>query len=222
MNTVIIDETSKITIPAWVTDVASFRQWADSDEFPQEGRIWFIRGGVWADMSKEQVFSHNQVKKAVAYTLTRVELETESGRFFPDGLRLTNRPAELSGVPDGMYVTFKSLRAGRANYVESKDGGYTELDGVPDVVIEVVSRSSVDKDTEWLQKMYWEAGIPEYWLIDARRSPPAFDIFRHTAKGYAAARKQAGWVKSAVLGKTFRLTAAENGMGYPKYTLEVR
>jgi Uma2 family endonuclease len=222
MNTVVIDETSKITIPAWVTDVASFRRWADSDEFPEEGRVWFIRGGVWADMSKEQVFSHNQVKKAVSYTLTRVELDTESGRFFPDGLRLTNLLAELSGVPDGMYVTFKTLRAGRAKYVESKDGGYTELDGVPDLVIEVVSRSSVDKDTEWLQKAYWEAGIPEYWLIDARRSPLAFDILRHTAKGYAAARSRDGWVKSAVLGKAFRLTAAENGMRYPKYTLDVR
>ncbi len=223
MHTVIYyDQTSKLTIPAWVVDLPSFRRWADSEDFPEEGRVWYIRGGVWADMSKEQVFSHNQVKKVITFTLTRVELETESGRFFPDGLRLTNLPAELSGVPDGMYVTYKSFRSGRAKYVESPDGGYTELEGVPDLVIEVVSTSSVDKDTEWLQKTYWEAGIPEYWLIDARKPPLVFEIYRHTAKGYAAARKSGGWVKSAVFGKSFRLTAEKNGMGYPKYTLDVR
>jgi Uma2 family endonuclease len=80
----------------------------------------------------------------------------------------------------------------------------------------------VDKDTEWLQKAYWEAGIPEYWLIDARKPPLSFDIHRHTAKGYATTRKPGGWVKSAVLGQSFRLSAEVNGLGHPEYTLEMR
>jgi Uma2 family endonuclease len=225
MLTVVSDGTQMLTIPSWVVDFASFRRWCESDEFPEEGRIWFLRGGVWADMTMEQVFSHNQVKNEIAYTLTGLIKRTKSGRFFPDGLRITNLPAELSGVPDGTYVSFDTLRAGRAKYVEGKGkdvGGYTQLEGIPDLVIEVVSPSSVDKDTEWLQKAYWEAGIPEYWLIDARKPPLSFDLYRHTANGYAAARKSGGWAKSAVLGRSFRLMAAVNGLGHPEYTLELR
>lgn len=221
-TTIYYDETSVLTIPAWVVDLPSFRRWHDTDEFPEEGRIWFLNGGVWADMSKEQVFSHNQVKNKVAYTLTGITVREKCGRFFPDGLRLTNLPAEFSGVPDGTYVSFASLRAGRAKYVEGADGGYTELEGIPDLVIEVVSPSSVDKDTEWLQKTYWEAEIPEYWLIDARKGRLDFDIYRHARTGYVAARRSSGWVKSAVFGKSFRLTAETNGMGHPDYTLDVR
>jgi Uma2 family endonuclease len=222
MHTVVYDETNKITIPSWVVDLESFHRWYDSDDFPEEGRIWFIRGGVWADMSVEEVFSHNQVKTEVTIVLGRLVKQEKTGRFFTDGLRITNLPAEFSGVPDGSYVSFETLRSGRARYVESKRGGYSFLEGVPDLVIEVVSPSSVDKDTEWLQKTYWEAGIPEYWLIDARKPPLSFDIYRHTAKGYTAARRSGGWAKSAVLGKSFRLSEETNGLGYPEYTLDVR
>jgi Uma2 family endonuclease len=225
MLTVVSDGEQMLTLPPWVLDFDSFLRWCDSDEFPEEGRIWFIRGGVWADMTMEQVFSHNQVKGEMTRALMTVVKMTKSGRFFPDGLRITNVPAELSGVPDGTYVSFDTLRAGRARYVEGKGkdaGGYTQLEGIPDIAIEVVSLSSVDKDTEWLQKAYWEVGIPEYWLIDARRLPLTFDLCRHSSKGYTAARKSGGWVKSAVLGKSFRLSAATNGLGHPDYTLEVR
>lgn len=225
MLTVVSDGEQMLTLPPWVVDFPSFLRWCDSDEFPEEGRIWFIRGGVWADMTMEQVFSHNQVKTEVTSVLHQLVKRAKTGRFFADGLRIMNTPAELSGVPDGTYVSFDTLRAGRARYVEGKRkdaGGYTQLEGIPDLVIEVVSASSVDKDTEWLQKAYWEVGIPEYWLIDARRSPLSFELYRHSSKGYSAARKSGGWVKSAVFDKSFRLIAATNGLGHPDYTLEIR
>ena len=222
MHTVIFDQPGKLSIPSWVTNLDSFHRWCESDQFPEEGRIWFFRDGVWADMSMEQIFSHNQVKMEITRVLGGLVKLTKSGRYFTDGLRITNLPAEISGVPDGTYVSFDTLRSGRAKYVEGKKGGYTRLEGVPDLVIEIVSPSSEDKDTEWLQKAYWEAGISEYWLIDARQPPLTFDLFRHTARGYSATRKAAGWVKSAVLGKSFRLAEAANGMGHPDYTLEMR
>lgn len=222
MHTVIFDEPGKLSIPSWVTDLDSFRRWYDSDDFPEEGRIWFFRDGVWADMSKEQLFWHNQVKTEITVVLGRLVKQTKTGRFFCDGARITNLPAEISGVPDGTYVSFDSLRAGRAKYVEGKDGGYTELEGAPDLVIEVVSPSSEDKDTEWTQKAYWEAGISEYWLIDARKPPLKFDIFRHTARGNTPTRKSGGWSKSPVLERSFRLSEDINGMGHPDYTLLMR
>ncbi len=57
-----ISEAGQVTVPAWVTDIDSFRRWTDTDDFPREGRIWWLRGEVWADMSKEQIFTHLAVK----------------------------------------------------------------------------------------------------------------------------------------------------------------
>ena len=96
------------------------------------------------------------------------------------------------------------------------------MEGSPDMVLEVISDSSTRKDLVVLRQAYWEAGVREYWLVDARRGPLKFDILRRTAKGYAATRKQDGWLKSAVFGKAFRLAQRRNARGHPEFTLEVR
>src|SRR5690349_1237863 len=44
--------TDHVDIPLWVIDLDSFRRWMDSDDFPEEGRINYIKGEVWVDMSK--------------------------------------------------------------------------------------------------------------------------------------------------------------------------
>ena len=90
------------------------------------------------------------------------------------------------------------------------------------MVLEVVSRSSVKKDTEVLVDAYWEAGITEYWLVDARGDAIEFDILKRGPKGYIATRKQAGWLKSAVFGKSFKLTRANDSQGNPEFTLHVK
>jgi Uma2 family endonuclease len=100
--------------------------------------------------------------------------------------------------------------------------GFLELEGTPDMVLEVVSPSSVKKDKVLLRQAYAEAGIPEYWLVDARKEPPTFDILVHKPRGYVAARKQDGWMKSGVSGKSFRLVQHTTALGHPDYTLESR
>ena len=97
-----------------------------------------------------------------------------------------------------------------------------EIEGTPDMVLEVVSGSSVSKDTEWLRDLYWKAGIAEYWLVDCRGERVDFDILRHTAGGYSATSKSAGWMESAVFGHSFLLTRQSDEMGQPEYTLEAR
>ena len=89
-------------------------------------------------------------------------------------------------------------------------------------MIEVISDASSAQDKVRLRELYWQAGVREYWLVDARGDQPAFSILRHAARGYVGARKQAGWVKSAVLDKSLRLTQETDADGYPEYTLLVR
>jgi Uma2 family endonuclease len=90
------------------------------------------------------------------------------------------------------------------------------------MVLEVVSDSSVNKDTVVLLEAYWKAGIPEYWLVDARGDRLRFDLFRRGPKGYKGTPKKHGWMSSVVFGKSFRLTATTDKAGRPDYTLDVR
>lgn len=106
--------------------------------------------------------------------------------------------------------------------IPSKQGGALGFTGSPDLVLEVVSNSSVRKDTEVLFDEYWAAGIPEYWLVDARGDDVEFDIHKRGPEGYVATRKQGGWLKSAVLGKSFKLVRTEDADGNPDFTLEVK
>jgi Uma2 family endonuclease len=220
--TTIFYEGERVTVPSWVVDLDSFRRWMDSDDFPDEYRVWFLKGEVWIDMSKEQVFTHVLLKNEFAFTLTGLAKAGRLGLYFPDGLLLSNDDADISGNPDGTFISYATLDSDQVRLLEGKEGGCVEVVGTPDMVLEVVSDSSVEKDTEVLRAAYWEAGIREYWLVDGRQETLSFDILRHTARGYVAARKQKGWVKSAVFGKEFRLTQRTNKLGHPEYTLEVR
>jgi Uma2 family endonuclease len=222
MCRVVIQQAENLTVPNWVNDLVSFSRWVDSDEFPQEGRIDYLAGEIWIDMSQEQVWSHNQVKEEFFLVLGLLAKQGRQGRFFPDGLRLMHPEADLSAVPDGVFILHETFQTMRVALAQGGEGQAVRVEGSPDMVLEVVSTGSVRKDTERLRHLYWQAGVREYWLVDARQEPLRFDILRHTAKGYAAVRKQAGWAKSAVLGKSFRLTRGSDDLGHPQFNLEVK
>jgi Uma2 family endonuclease len=208
-----------VEIPLGVVDLDSFRRWMESDDFPDQGRIDFVKGEVWVDMSKEQVFTHVLVKTRIAAVLSELVEANEGGLFLGDGILLSNVDADIAVNPDAVFTSNDAL-ADRVRILEGKEGGYVELEGSPDMVLEVVSTSSVRKDTEQLRHDYWEAGIREYWLVDARPDPLSFNILRYTPKGYRTTAKKDGWIKSRVFGKSFRLTRRMSAIGYPEYTLE--
>ncbi|HEY7156977.1 MAG TPA: Uma2 family endonuclease [Gemmataceae bacterium] len=218
---VMIDDS--ICIPAEVVDLDSFCRWAISDQYPERGRFSYLRGTIWVDLSMEKLYTHNQVKEAIGRVLGQLVLDAKMGRFLPDGMLLRNSMTDLSTEPDGMFVSYDALRNGRVRRIEGESLDCLELEGTPEMVLEVVSKTSVPKDTVELRDLYWRAGILEYWLVDARSATPRFDILRHGRKGYTATRKQAGgWVKSTVFGRSFQLTQTTDPLGDPLYTLNVR
>ncbi len=212
-----------VSVPFWVTDLATFRRWADSDEFPDDGRIDFFLGQVWiTDMGKEQLFSHVLVKTESSFVLTGLSKVDNLGLYFGDGAYLTNERAELSVKPDGCFVSTKSFERGRVQLVPGRAGGYVELIGVPDMLLEVVSDSSVDKDNVYLRDKYAKAGIREYWIIDVRGKRLRLEILSLTDHEYVAVRPRDKWIKSKVFGKSFRLERTETPAGVPSVTLLVK
>jgi Uma2 family endonuclease len=219
MSTIVLQES--IRIPDFVVDLASFRDWARSGEFPQRGHFSHLNGELWVDLMPEQLFTHNQVKGEFAIVLGGMLKSVRLGRYFHDRTLVTNNEAGLSTEPDGTFVSYEALKQNRVRLVEGVHG-FVELEGTPDMVLEVISPTSVEKDTVVLRDLYWQAGILEYWLVDARGERLQFDVLRRRRDGYVETRKQAGWVKSPVFGKSFRLTSASDELGNPEYTLSMR
>jgi Uma2 family endonuclease len=218
----ICNESRSVNLPSWVVDLESFRRWADSDEFPEDARVWYLQGQVWVDMSKEQVYTHVQAKTEIIVVLGGLVRAADLGLFLAGGAFLSHVDADISGIPDAIFAANKTLKAGRVRAIEGMERGHVELEGSPDMVLEVVSESSVKKDTVILRQAYWEAGIREYWLVDVREEPAKFDILKHSPKGYASARKQDGWLKSSVFGKAFQLNQKKNVVGHTEFRLAVR
>lgn len=219
MSTVVIED--KTRIPRQVVDLTSFRRWARSDQFPQRGRFSFLRGELWVDMSPEELYNHNQVKGEISIVVGALVKKLRLGRFFHDRTLLSNVRAGLSTEPDGLFFTWKALKSGRIRLVRGSKG-YMELEGTPDMVLEVVSTNSVRKDTIRLRELYWKAGIPEYWLVDARGEELSFDILRRARSGYVSSPNRAGRQHSPVYRKSFKLTQKLDKLGFPEYTLSVR
>jgi Uma2 family endonuclease len=219
--TVAISENPPITVPTRATaSLASFREWAGNNDLPEKVKLCYHRGEVFVDMGKEQIFSHVAVKTEICRVLATVVKEQKIGMYLVDGVLLTHEAAEVSNNPDAVYVSNGSFTAKRVTLVEGKDGGYVELLGSADMVLEVVSDSSEKKDNQTLFEAYFEAGVSEYWLVDARGAEIEFDIYQRGAKKFKAAKKQDGWVRSACFGASFRLVRGTDGPGNPEFTLE--
>ncbi|MCI0701772.1 MAG: Uma2 family endonuclease [Planctomycetia bacterium] len=222
--TVAISENPPITVPARATaSLASFREWARDNDLPEKTKLLYCRGEVMIDMGTEQIFSHVEVKTEITTVLRVIAKEGKLGRMWAEGFLVTNKDAELSCNPDAVFVSNEAFSSKRVKLVEGKEGGFVELLGSPDMVLEVVSDSSEKKDNQTLFEAYYEAGISEYWLVDARGEEIEFNIYKHGSKKYTVVKKQpGGWVKSAVFGKSFRRTRGKDATGNPEFTLEVK
>lgn len=215
--TVVIAENAPITVPARATaSLASFREWAGDNEFPEKTRVDYYKGEVWIDMSKQQLFTHVAVKGEIMAVLSTLTKENGLGNYWYSGALVTNIEAELSGNPDGLLISYQSLRNKKVVLTDD------EVIGSPDMVLEVVSDRSAKKDNQTLFEAYFAAGITEYWLVDARHDAIEFHIYKRGAKKFTVTKKQDGWAKSAVFGKWFRLVRGEDAGRNPKFTLEVK
>jgi Uma2 family endonuclease len=74
----------------------------------------------------------------------------------PVGVRFPNQPVPLQ--PDIVFVKAERLGIIGENYIE----------GVPDLIVEILSPSNWLYDRREKMQVYQEAGVPEYWIVDPR------------------------------------------------------
>jgi Uma2 family endonuclease len=221
----VIDDAGKeIVIPPSAHTLAGFRAWAKSDDFPERGRISFIDQEIIVDMSPEELQTHVKVKMEISFGLMKINKKHKLGEFYGDGTLVTNEAANLSTEPDGTFVSWESLNTGKVRLVpcEGVEGEYLEVEGTPDWVLEVISETSVRKDTKKLRERYHRAGVSEYWLINARGPDIDFQILHRHETDYEAAPGRGGWQESRVFGRRFRLVREKGQRGLWVYSLQAK
>ena len=222
MATAVIFE-EQVEIPMDLESLADFRRWALSDEFPERGRIDYLVGKIEVDMSPEAFFSHGGLKSEIHGTLLALVKRLDLGYLRTDRTRVSSVEADLSAEPDVVFISHQSLATGRVRLI-SKAGTegeeYVEVEGSPDLLVEVVSDSSVKKDTERLPEAYFRAGVREFWLADARREPFLFRIHRRGNAGFEPTGPDAeGFQPSAVLNCRLRLDWHRDRLGHWSFDL---
>lgn len=213
-----------IRIPISASTLSGFRDWATSDAFPKHIRAAFIDQEIFIEMSSEDLDTHVTLKSEITRVLAGLVRDSKLGQFFADGVLVSNEAASVSNNPDASFFTPETFHSGRVRLVPrpDKEDRYREIEGTPDWVLEVISDSSVEKDTEELRAAYHRAGIREYWLIDARGDDIDFQILYHSKDGYEAAPQRGDWKQSRVFARSFRLERQRNAFGLWEYTLHTR
>ena len=122
-------------------------------------------------MSPEDLFTHGTLKLQVAGKIEARVAELDLGHAFVGETRVSSIAGNVSAEPDVVVISHDALDEGRVTLVPKatgEQGRYVEIEGAVDLIVEIVSDSSVRKDTQRLPAAYYRAGVRENWLIDAR------------------------------------------------------
>ena len=197
MATIVLEE--QVEIPMNLHSLAEFRRWAVSDGFPDRGRIDYLAGRIEVDMSPEDFFCHGTLKGEIYGVLYQRVKQGQLGYLVTESTRVSCPMAEMSADPDIVFVSHDTLSDGRARLVPKttgEPGRYVEIEGAPDLVAEIISDRSVNKDTQRLPKAYYRAGVREFWLSDARSEPLRFQIYRRGPLEFEDVETDAGTFKA--------------------------
>lgn len=97
---------------------------------------------VCLDNTMEQIF-HNLIKQAVSQDILNWNRKHRLGNYYNDGMSYSNTTLKFTTVPDGIFVSHDSLKDG----LVLRNWGIrsTRLEGSPDMILEVINRSSVNR-----------------------------------------------------------------------------
>ncbi|HEX6985351.1 MAG TPA: Uma2 family endonuclease [Planctomycetaceae bacterium] len=215
----------EIEFPTTIRTLDDFREWVATAELPESARLEFRRGKVEIDMAAEEIETHVLLKSDLTVQLGMRLRRTGVARLFVDGTLFTNDETGLAREPDLIVCTNESLATGRVRLREIREGSgrRMQLNGSPDLVIEIVSRSSVRKDTIELRDDYFAAGVGEYWIFDGRGDDVVWTMLSRGAGRYEEVPASGdGFRRSPLFGCEFRLRRETDPNGLYIHTLDER
>jgi Uma2 family endonuclease len=130
---------------------------------------------------------HSDAVWFIGYLLKTIVQQHDLGRVLGPEVQVRLRPG-LRRVPDLLFVA-----KARADMIQP-----TLIEGAPDLIVEIVSPDSVERD--WREKYleYQTAGVGEYWVVDLEYQRMA--VYWLDEQGhYQAASVEEGVYRSQVL-----------------------
>lgn len=214
---------NQIDIPPGIDTLDAFRRWTHSENFPEEGRINWIRGKLEIEMAADNIFWHSSPKSEISGSLYAPVKERDLGIIFVDRTRVVLPNVDLGCEPDLLFVSHESISTGRVRFIptaDKKPDSYLEVEGPPDMVLEVVSDSSVAKDTQRLFHDYYAGGVREYWLVDARGDELSFQIYTRGPDQFVPAETDdAGYQHSDVFDTWYTFSRSRDQHNLWRYDL---
>ena len=132
-------------------------EWTYEDyaRLPDDGRRYEVIGGNLHVRPAPRT-NHQDVILALAATLRRHVLETDAGKVYISPIDVVLPDLANPVQPDILFVGKKRLEMIKENFVE----------GVPDLIVEVLSPGNPAHDRRTKYALYEEAGVKEYWIVD--------------------------------------------------------
>jgi Uma2 family endonuclease len=126
--------------------------------FPEDGWKYEIIDGVLY-MTPPPAVGHQRSSISLSSRMYAYVMDHELGEVLtaPCGVHLPNQPVPVE--PDILFIHKQRLHIVGEKVVE----------GVPDLIVEILSPSSIGYDRETKFEVYQKAGVPEYWLVDYQK-----------------------------------------------------
>ena len=149
-------------------------EWTYEDylSLPDDGNYYEIIEGVLY-MVNAPGYEHQFIVSALLRLISNFVIANNLGYVltapFEVHLTETTRPVQ----PDLLFIKTENLPQAEAKF----------FDGVPDLVVEVISPSSVRTDQVIKFGVYEKAGIPEYWIANPKTR--SVEVFTRSGGEYA-------------------------------------
>ncbi len=176
-------------LPLGPVNYEQFQAWADGI------RAEWVDGEI---ILMSPVTSEHQDVLGFLFRLVSAFVEARQlGRVFFMGFQMRLRARPSGREPDLLFVSNEHAERPRPTY----------LDGPADLVVEIVSPESVERDRVTKLAEYEAAGIPEYWLIDVLRREALFYRLGDDGRYHPGPIDADGFHRSTVL-SVFRLRSS--------------
>lgn len=143
-----------------------FLAWVDEDIHAE-----WVNGEVVVFMPPKNI---HQVTLGFLYQLLNLFVDLfDLGKVLVAPFEMKLPSVNSSREPDILFVAKENL----TRLTEDR------LTGPADLIVEIISRSTLRHDREDKFKEYQMAGVPEYWLIDPRPGKQRADFYRLTETG---------------------------------------
>ena len=126
--------------------------YADYLKTPDDERYELIEGELL--MTPSPVTRHQRISRKIEFMLEKCVTENDLGEVF-DAPYDVYLDAQNVVQPDLLFVTKERL-----NIIGEKN-----IQGAPDLVIEIISEATAYRDLVQKKKLYARFGVKEYWIV---------------------------------------------------------